>query len=105
MMVFGLAIELVHRAAIGAFDAAVGGNRQNHARVAVPSFVAGAAAMQRQVLRSDDKGLAGIGHGLIPEEESGCWSRANLSDNYKAETARNPLAPACAGVFRLPENP
>ena len=41
------AIELIDGATIRALDAAVGSNRQKYARVAIPGFVRGAAAVQR----------------------------------------------------------
>lgn len=53
-MPFGFALELIDAAAIGAFDAAVVGNGQEHAGVAVPGFVVGAAAMQGQVVRGEE---------------------------------------------------
>ena len=56
-MAFDFAVELVNGAAIRAFDAAVGLNRQKHARVAVPGFVGGAGTVQRQIVRGDDNGL------------------------------------------------
>ena len=63
MMPVCLAVELVNPAAIRAFDAAVGGNRQKYARMAVPGFVRGAAAMQGQVGGGDDDGGLGlVGH-------------------------------------------
>ena len=63
MMPVCLAVKPVNLAAIRAFDAAVGGNRQKYARMAVPGFVRGAAAMQGQVGRGDDDGGLGlVGH-------------------------------------------
>ena len=57
------AVESVNPAAIRAFDATVGGNRQKYARMAVPGFVRGAAAMQWQVGGGDDDGGLGlVGH-------------------------------------------
>ena len=53
------AVELVNAAAIRAFDAAVGLDGQKHARVAVPGFVFGAGAMQRQIVRGD------VNHGVF----------------------------------------
>ena len=51
---------MIADAAIGAFNVAVGLNRQKHARVAVPRFVFGTGAMQRQILRCDvDNGIIG----------------------------------------------
>jgi len=56
-------VELIDAAAIRAFDAAVGSNRQKYARMAVPGFVRGTAAMQGQVGRSNnDGGLCLVGH-------------------------------------------
>ena len=66
MMSICLAVEPVNPAAIRAFDAAVGGNRQKYARMAVPGFVRGAAAMQGQVGGGDDDGGMGlVGHGVV----------------------------------------
>ena len=74
MMPVCLAVELVNPAAIRAFDAAVGGNRQKYARMAVPGFVRGAAAMQGQVGGGDDDGGLGlVGHGGCPYWELAWW--------------------------------
>ena len=53
----GFAFEPVNCAAIRAFDAAVGFDRQKHAWVAVPGFVLRAGAMQRQIVRGDNDGF------------------------------------------------
>ena len=67
MMPVCLAVKPVNPAAIRAFDAAVGGNRQKYARMAVPGFVRGAAAVQRQVGGSNNDGrLCLVGHGGCP---------------------------------------
>ena len=65
LMMAGFAFEPVNCAAIRAFDAAVGFDRQKHARVAVPGFVLRAGAMQRQIVRGDNDGvLFKFAHGL-----------------------------------------
>ena len=66
-MPIDFAIELINAATIRAFDTAVGSNRQKYARVAIPGFVRGAAAVQRQVGRSNNDGrLCLVGHGGCP---------------------------------------
>ena len=66
-MPIDFAIELINAATIRAFDTAVGSNRQKYARVAIPGFVRGAAAMQGQVGGGDDDGGLGlVGHGGCP---------------------------------------
>lgn len=64
VVAFDFAVEPVNAAAVGAFDGAVGLNRQEHARVAVPSFMFGAGAVQRQVVRGNDYFflLGGLAH-------------------------------------------
>ena len=54
MVMRNLAIKTVISAAIRAFNLAVGLNRQEHARMAVPCFMIRTGAMQRQILRLDD---------------------------------------------------
>lgn len=60
-MRFRLAVQTVHRAAIGAFNLAVGLNRQKHAWVSVPRFVVCASAMQGQIVWCDVDDLGGWG--------------------------------------------
>lgn len=60
-------VELIDAAAIRAFDAAIGSNRQKYTRMAIPGLVCGAAAMQGQVGRGDDDGgLCLVGHSRCP---------------------------------------
>ena len=67
-------VELIDAAAIRAFNAAVGSNRQKYARMAVPGLVRGAAAMQGQVGRGDDDGGLGlVGHGSCPYWKLAWW--------------------------------
>ena len=57
MVVGNVAFEMVTRSAVGAFDVAVGLNREEDARMTVPSFVVGAGAVQRQVFGVDNDGF------------------------------------------------
>ena len=57
MVVGNVAFEMVTRPAVGAFDVAVGLNREEDARMTVPSFVVGTGAVQRQVFGVDNDGF------------------------------------------------
>ena len=54
-----VAVQMVNRAAIRAFDTAVALNRQEHARMAVPRFGVGvfAVAVERQIVGGQDNGI------------------------------------------------
>ena len=54
-----VAVQMVNRAAIRAFDTAVALNRQEHARMAVPRFGMGvfAVAVERQIVGGQDNGI------------------------------------------------
>ena len=84
-MRFDFAFQLVNGAAIGALDGAVGLDGQKNARVAVPSFVARAAAMQGQVVR-------GNGYGFLIRVAHGSSFRAGLCTVYFTA-----YAAVCAG--------
>lgn len=58
----GCTFELVERATIGAFDNAVGFDWQEDTWMAIPSFVFGATAVQRQIFRGDDHGIVLVVH-------------------------------------------
>lgn len=64
MVVGEMAVEVVARAAVGAFDVAVGLDGQENARVSVPGFMIRACAVERQVLGFDDDGFGCRVHGF-----------------------------------------
>lgn len=68
MVVGDVAVETVVCAAVGTFDIAVGLNRQKDARMAVPSFMLGTRAVQRQVFGFDDNDFGSFVHDFSFED-------------------------------------
>lgn len=62
VMAFDFAFQTVNRAAVRAFDGAVGLNRQENTRMAVPRFVFRAGAVQGQVVRGDNDSGVLVAH-------------------------------------------
>lgn len=85
VMAFDFAFQAVNRAAVRAFDGAVGLNRQENTRMAVPRFVFRAGAVQGQVVRGDNDSGVLVAHrvsffiiwcGRQPPMRAGGWISA-----------------------------
>lgn len=61
-MAFDFAFQTVNRAAVRAFGGAVGLNRQENARMAVPRFVFRAGTVQGQIVRGDNDSGGLVAH-------------------------------------------